>query len=247
VETQWIVDDPNYKTRLAFVAVTKNGDRDFEFWEKDPADQHLLKEEIDLDAVSRSRIINIGPFMLLNAETRKSAFAIARYAKKYKRWICFDPNIRMSLWKDPKEAIENYRAMIHDTTILRLNEDEASLLTKSNNLKEAVSNLLSLGPQLVVITTDKQGCTFATKEYYGAVKGFSVKAIDTTGCGDGFQAGLLSGIIRNKKQIKDLSRHDLVTICTTANAVGALVATKRGAIAAMPSLSRVKQFLRRQK
>ncbi len=33
VDTKWIVDDANYKTRIAFVAVTKNGDRDFEFWE----------------------------------------------------------------------------------------------------------------------------------------------------------------------------------------------------------------------
>ena len=63
VKTQMIVDDPNYKTRLAFVAVTKNGDRDFEFWEKDPADQHLLRKEVDLDVVCRSTIINIGPFL----------------------------------------------------------------------------------------------------------------------------------------------------------------------------------------
>jgi fructokinase len=246
VDTRLIVDDPNYKTRLAFVAVTKDDDRDFEFWEKDPADQHLMKKEIDLDDVCRSSIINIGSFLLLNAETRKCAFAIAKHALKKKKMICFDPNIRLSLWKDPKEVLKNYREMIRCTTILRMNEDEALFLTGAKNRQAAIYKLRSMGPQLVVVTRNKNGSTFATKKCAGDLRGFSVKAVDTTGCGDGFLAGLLSGIIRNKKQIVDLSRLELLEICKTANAVGALVATKRGAIAAMPTMNQVKLFLRRQ-
>ncbi len=247
VETRWIVGDPKYKTRLAFVAVAKNGDRDFEFWENDPADQHLLGKEIDLDAICRSKIINIGPFLLLNAVTKKAAFSIARTAKKRNRWICFDPNIRMSLWRDKTGAIAIYQTMIRKTNVLRLNEDEAQLLTGEKSLKDAVKALLLMGPQLVVVTKDKKGCLFATRKYRGDVQGFSVDAADTTGCGDGFLAGLLAGIIRSQKPLDNLSHQNLIDICTTANAVGALVATKQGAIAAMPSLNRVKQFLRRQK
>jgi fructokinase len=245
VDTKLIVDDPNYKTRLAFVAVTKNGDRDFEFWEKDPADQHLKKEEIDLEDVCRAAIINIGPFLLLNAETRKCAFAIAKHALQKKKLICFDPNIRMSLWKDPKTAIKNYHEMIRYTSILRLNEDEALFLTGAKTRQEAIYKLRSMGPQLVVVTRDRKGCLFVTKKIAGDLSGFSVKAIDTTGCGDGFLSGLLAGIIRSKKPIADLSRLELLEICKTANAVGAIVATKRGAIAAMPTLDQVNLFLRR--
>ncbi len=247
VDTKLIIDDLNYKTRLAFVAVTKNGGRDFEFWEKDPADQHLLKKEIDLDAVCRSTIINIGPFLLLNAEAKKCAFAIAQHALKRKKIVCFDPNIRISLWKDPKEAVKSYREMIRYTTILRMNEAEAKLLVGTGNLKEAIYKLHSMGPQLVVVTRDKYGCTFATKECVGEVMGFSVKVVDTVGCGDGFLVGLLAGIIRTKKQIEDLSRLELIEICRTANAVGALVATKRGAIAAMPTMNQVNHFVQGQR
>ncbi len=246
VETKWIISDPDYKTRLAFVAVTKTGDRDFEFWEKDPADQHLMKKEIDYDAICQSTIINIGPFLLLNDETRRSAFAIADHAKRKGKWISFDPNIRMSLWKNPKEAVSIYQSMIRRATILRLNDSEAKFLTGTKNLRSAIDKLLSMGPALVVVTRDKKGCTFATTKFFEEVKGFSVKTVDTTGCGDGFLAGLLAGIIWSKKSIDTLTVLDLIIICRTANAVGALVATNRGAIAAMPSLDDVDNFLRRQ-
>ncbi len=82
VNTGRMILDPQHKTRLAFVAVMKNGNRDFEFWEKDPADEHLKKREIPRSAIEGSSIINIGPFMLLNPETRRSAFAVAALVKK---------------------------------------------------------------------------------------------------------------------------------------------------------------------
>ncbi len=135
--------------------------------------------------------------------------------------------------------------MIRSTTILRLNDAEAEFLTGTRDLKEGMKQLLSLGPELVVVTRDKAGCSFMTKQFSGDVKGFRVKAVDTTGCGDGFLAGLLSGIIKNGKPLKEITLTEMKELCRTANAVGALAATKRGAIAAMPDGKSVEQFLRR--
>ncbi len=244
VGTQWLYDDAKHKTRLAFVAVTEAGGREFEFWEQDPADQHLLTTDIDLDAVCRSTIINIGPFLLLHPRTRKTAFALARHAVRKQRLVCFDPNVRLSLWKEKGEAKEQYRAMIGYAAILRCNIGEAKLLTGAATERDAVRKLLAMGPRLVVITNDKKGCTFSTNASSGSVKGFTVDAVDTTGCGDGFLAGLLAELIRLHTPIDDLSKEELTGICRTANAVGALVATKRGAIAAMPSTHHLSQFLR---
>jgi sugar/nucleoside kinase (ribokinase family) len=64
-----------------------------------------------------------------------------------------------------------------------------------------------------------------------------VNAIDTTGAGDGWNAGLLVGILKG---------WDLETCVTVANAVGALVVTKRGAITALPYKSELNKFLDRQ-
>ena len=64
---------------------------------------------------------------------------------------------------------------------------------------------------------------------------FSVKPVDTTGAGDGWNAGLLVGVCEG---------WDLEKSVTVANAVGALVVTKRGAITAMPYRAELNAFLK---
>jgi fructokinase len=244
VETKWMVDDPDHKTRLAFVAVTESGERDFEFWENDPADQHLRIGEINPAVLQRANIVNIGSFLLLQKETRATALSAAKTVRRAGNWVCFDPNIRLSLWPDTRTAVKNYLALVRLSTILRLNEQEARMLSGTKRTADAMRKLLSMGPDIVVVTQDKKGCLFATKHVSGSAKGFSVKALDTTGCGDGFLSGLLAGILRSGRSPGELSRDELSAICRTANAVGALVATQKGAIAAMPSLTQVQQLLR---
>ena len=67
---------------------------------------------------------------------------------------------------------------------------------------------------------------------------FKVHAVDTTGAGDGWNAGLLVGLIKG---------WDLHVCLTVANAVGALVVTKHGAITALPYKHEVEKFLKTHK
>jgi fructokinase len=79
------------------------------------------------------------------------------------------------------------------------------------------------------------------------VEGFRVKNADTTGCGDGFYAALLHGLVRSGKGIAELTLNDLVWNCRIANAVGALTAAKYGAIPALPNAAMLKRFLKSNK
>jgi len=67
---------------------------------------------------------------------------------------------------------------------------------------------------------------------------FKVRAVDTTGAGDGWNAGLLVGLIKG---------WDLHTCLSVANAVGALVVTKHGAITALPYKHELEEFLKAHK
>ena len=73
--------------------------------------------------------------------------------------------------------------------------------------------------------------------------GFRVKNADTTGCGDGFYAALLHGLVRSGKSIAELTLGDLVWNCRIANAVGALTAAQHGAIPALPDAAVVEKIL----
>lgn len=73
------------------------------------------------------------------------------------------------------------------------------------------------------------------------VPSISVKAVNTTGVGDGFVAGLLSGIAEDRQILDDGKA--LTKLCRFANAAGAITTTSRRAISALPTGSQVKTAL----
>ena len=246
VNTSGIRFDPHHKTRLAFVSLKKDGDRDFEFWENHPADEFLESSDIDLDLLKEADIVNIGSFLLLKNPSRRTVMRAAQFSRSLRKEVCFDPNLRKSLWKDQNEARRVMTAMIRCSTIVRLNDEEAFFLAGSRNLESAARRIRALGPRLVVVTRGSEGCYFQTAQYSGFVPGFKIKAVDTTGCGDGFLAGLLHKLALTGVDLEEYSEEQLRSICVTANAVGALVALKRGGIAAMPIGRALNQFLRKR-
>ncbi len=247
VDTSGMVTDPFHKTRLAFVSLKKNGERDFEFWERHPADEQLLYSEIGRKSLEQARIVNIGSFLLLKNPSRGTALQIANQARKLGREVCFDPNLRLSLWEDQNEARRVMMRMIGCSTIVRLNDEEVTFFTGSRDVETAAEKIRYMGPRLVVVTLASKGCYFQTATVSGFVHGFGIKPVDTTGCGDGFLAGLLHGLAQSDKPADEFLPEEMQAICTVANAVGALVALKRGAIAAMPTARELRQFLVRER
>lgn len=243
VDTSGIVTDDRYKTRLAFVSLTKSGERDFEFREQHPADEQLQRSEIDVVKLGKSKIIHISSFLLLNEPSRSTALYIAERFHKRGCIISFDPNLRLSLWKSMPEARRIHLAMVKRAAILRLNEEEALFLTGKRRLDSAVEQLRSLGPSVVVVTMGKNGCYAVSNTGSTVVRGFPVNVVDTTGCGDGFLAGLLTGMVKTSSRPNEISLETLYSICRYANAVGALTAARRGVISALPTASQIQRFL----
>ena len=75
----------------------------------------------------------------------------------------------------------------------------------------------------------------------GEVPGLEVEAVDTTGAGDAFMAGLLAELIRSPEALSDSKALD--RICLFANATGAVTTMSRGAIPALPDRQAVLDLL----
>ena len=127
--------------------------------------------------------------------------------------------------------------------IVKLSDDEGEFLTGSRDLERIRQTLWHDDLKLMVVTAGRTGCAYATADFSGAVAGFDVDAVDTTGAGDGFVAGLLQCILTQPDTLRDEAQ--LRELCRFANAVGALATTERGAIPALPTRERVRQFLAR--
>jgi fructokinase len=247
VDTTGMSFDNEHKTRLAFVSLTKSGDRDFEFWERKPADEQLLPGDVDIDRVAKSKIVAVSSFLLMHEPARTSIVRIMKRLRREGTMIAFDPNLRLALWKSPDEARKNIVKAIHLSNVLRMNDEEATFLSGIEDIEAATAAFISMGPALVVVTRGEKGCYFRTAQHSGFVEGFRVKNADTTGCGDGFYAALLHGLVRSGKGIAELTLSDLVWNCRIANAVGALTAAKYGAIPALPGAAILKKFLKSNK
>jgi sugar/nucleoside kinase (ribokinase family) len=116
------------------------------------------------------------------------------------------------------------------------NAEQLLALTGRSELDQAISDVLARGTSGVAVTLGAEGCLVTCggdrKCYH--VPAISVDVVDTTGCGDGFTAGFLTGLL--------LGCEPADAACLGV-ACGALVATGLGSDAGIESLGQVLDFL----
>ena len=100
----------------------------------------------------------------------------------------------MNLWIDttPQEL----EKIINKTDILLINESELSLLTNNKDILDSSKQILSMGPDKVVVKLGSKGARCISKSEDISVGVYPVKnVVDPTGAGDVFGGGFVSGLI----------------------------------------------------
>ena len=100
----------------------------------------------------------------------------------------------MNLWIDstPREL----RKIISKTNILLINESELHMLTKEQNVDKSIKEVLSMGPEKVIVKFGSKGAKCFSENENIAVGVYPVKkVIDPTGAGDVFGGGFISGLV----------------------------------------------------
>lgn len=77
--------------------------------------------------------------------------------------ISYDPNYRPSLWKSKEDAVKKMRSVIELVDVMKVSDEESTLLTEAKSYEQAADQLLAMGPKLVAITLGEQGVLMATK------------------------------------------------------------------------------------
>lgn len=134
----------------------------------------------------------------------------------------YDVNLRTGCW-----TLGLVRELMAHATIVKLNEEEVVELarafgTRHNSLEEFCrSYAAKFGWQGVCVTRGVLGCVLLLGEDYAEVEGYPVKVADAVGAGDAFAAAFLHGLGSGWTPAR---------IGDFANRVGALVASRSGAI-----------------
>ncbi len=232
------------RTMLAFVSLRADGERDFMFYRHPSADMLYRPEDVDEAYIRSAQAFHFGTISLITEPARSATLHAAKIAREAGLLISFDPNLRLNLWPDAKAARDGMRLGWLLANVIKVSEEELVFLGETDDLAAAACKLWHNDLHVLIITRGKAGCRYVTSAVSGEVASFAVDAVDTTGAGDGFVAGLLKGLHDQPNAHTDEDR--LRAICRYANAVGALATTRRGAIPALPTLEQVEAFLSKQ-
>lgn len=228
------------RTTLAFVSMLAQGDRDFMFYRHPSADLLWRPDDVDPAFAANTRIFHYGSISLIDEPSRSATLTALTYAKRNGALISYDPNLRLSLWSSPDAARSGILAGWQHAEVIKVSEEELHFLSEESVLERAVSALWHQGMRLLVVTQGKAGCTYFTAKTSGHVPGFSVAVKDTTGAGDAFVAGMLSGLLIGEFTWEQAMIERALRM---GNAVGAMSATHVGAMSSLPSREMVQSLL----
>ncbi|WP_295747388.1 carbohydrate kinase [uncultured Oscillibacter sp.] len=223
-------------TTMAVVAVDETGERSFRFLRG--ADRDICPEEVDEDAVLRTKILHFGSVSLTAGMSRSATIFAARTAHRNGRLVSYDPNYRAALWASKAEAAEWMTIPLPLVDIIKLAEEELPLLTGTADLEKGTRILEERGVSLIMVTLGGEGvfCRWQGSGWHQP--GIPVKVADTNGAGDTFLGAVLSRLcLRGERPLEGLTRLELKDILAFANRAAAFTCSRSGAIPAMPTLA----------
>ena len=228
------------RTALAFVSLRADGEREFMFYRHPSADMMFTPAEVDTAAIAAAKVLHFDSISLASENPRACTLFAADQARAAGHLITYDVNLRLPLWPDAATAKAGILTGLEKAQVVKLSDDELEFMTGRRD-NDAVRTLWHDGLKLVTLSRGSAGSSWFTATAQRDVPTHKVQAVDTTGAGDGFMAGLIAGLLREPDAFADPARLD--RICRFANAVGALTTLERGAIPALPTRDAVEKFL----
>lgn len=238
VDTQGLAVDPVRHTTLAVVTLDEKGERSFSFYRDFGADVNLTEADVPAALLLDTRFLHFGSVSLTAQPARDTTLSAVRRAKTLGALISYDPNYRPSLWPDEATAVAQMREPLPLVDVLKVSDEELSLLTGSAGLESGTALLAEQGVPLVLVTLGADGAFYRFRNRMGHVPGIPCTVGDTNGAGDAFFGAVLARLSR-LEGLEALDFAALEKILVFANKTASLTVSRHGAIPAMPSLEEV--------
>ena len=238
VNTRWVFRDPAHFTTFAFVSLMENGERDFYF--NRGADGQLSEDDIEGIDLSEYSIVHFGSATAFRPGPLNQAYkTLLRKAKEKGLLISFDPNYRHLLFKDNQPSfIQQSWELLDQCHFFKVSDEEAMLLTGTDNLESATAELLTKTKAVFAITLGKEGTLLGRNGHSLVVPSIPVVPVDTTGAGDAFVGALLYQLSSYQTDtIEQFGDDNWVSLVSNANKAGARTCEYMGAMEAFKHLS----------
>jgi len=217
VDRRGVLRETDAPTSATIVLVDEDGERTF--LHQPGANGRLRAEELDADLLYGGRALHLAGALVLDALDGEPTAAILGEARARGLVTCLDP-----VW-DPTGRWQRLLPSLQHLDLLTASLAEAEAISGERGAEAAADWLRSHGVGTVAVTLGVEGCWVTG---VGHVPAPAVTAVDGTGAGDAFAAGLLYGAVAGWPVERSAA---------LANRLGALATTAVGAYAGLPDFA----------
>ena len=220
-------------TSASVATVNAEGERSF--LHSFGANGELSADDIDFDIVADSKIVLVAGTMLMPTFDGEQCASVLKRAKEMGKYTVLD-----TAWDSKGRWMDLLRPCMEHIDLFIPSVEEAQKLSGKDEPEEMADLFISMGVKLAVIKLGKDGCFIKSAEgekYF--VPAYKVdNALDTTGAGDSFVSGFLTGMTKG---------WGLYECGQFANAVGANCVMAYGASTGIHSFSQIQEFIENHK
>lgn len=244
IDHQGLCWDEYVHTTLAVVHTKPDGDRDFSFYRNPGADMSLTARELKEDMIRSCKVFHFGTLSMTDEPVRSATYQAIRVAEEAGCLRSFDPNLRPPLWESLDVARDQTLYGMAHCDILKISDNEIQWLTGEEDYDKGIDWIRRRFPniQLILLSMGREG----SRGYCGKVRVevpavTDVKAIETTGAGDTFFAGVLHHVLQ--WELRPYTEEELGKMLSFANAAAAIVTTRKGALRVMPEEAEIRKLM----
>jgi fructokinase len=228
------------ETTLALAWTDAKGDGHFRLLRH--ADRLLSPADIDAAGIDDVAAIVVGSVALGASPSRESIHHAAEIADAAGVPVVFDLNLRPTLWPGLTDVRVACDPLLQRAAVIKLSLDDARGVFGVAEAAQAFAALADVTALAIVVTDGPRGVWLKRRNDIEpiAIEPFNVHAIEPTGAGDAFTAGLVARLVARNWSALDS------TDLRYAAAAGALATTRHGALDGLPTAAELDRFLRVQ-
>ncbi|OYC35440.1 aminoimidazole riboside kinase [Escherichia coli] len=230
VDITYLKQDEWHRTSTVLVDLNDQGERSFTFMVRPSAD--LFLETTDLPCWRHGEWLHLCSIALSAEPSRTSAFTAMTAIRHAGGFVSFDPNIREDLWQDEHLLRLCLRQALQLADVVKLSEEEWRLISgKTQNDRDICALAKDYESAMLLVTKGAEGVVVCYRGQVHHFAGMSVNCVDSTGAGDAFVAGLLTGLSSSGLSTDEREMRRIIDL---AQRCGALAVTAKGAMTALP-------------
>lgn len=177
--------------------------------------------DLDIEAIRRARAVHLGGVDVTFGLGDPAFFALLDEIRAQGTIVTMD------LLSEMPDLLGMAKAFLPHVDYVLPNDAQALLMTGAADVESAAADLLAEGLKGVLVTLGAEGSLVVTEQGQERVPALKVEVSDTTGCGDAYCAGFVTGLLTGR---------DVIGAARLGTAAAARVATGLGSDAGLIDL-----------